>query len=275
MDRTATRSVLKSITGKFYVYVLARPEGTPFYVGKGKGDRIFQHEAEALNPTKCSHKLNLIRSIHQRGEGLRYSIAGHFSCEEACLKEEERLVSLYGRHDLGLGPLTNQIDGGAGGNPSAEVMIRRAASLGGAAADPECRAGNAFLASIAGSQDSVPVKAWSRFRRTAHLLRPSPNKPTPKPKLRMAKAIAATALANNILLGSGVVLPRRFTIDEVDYLIENGCGGDMIHSGMVESVEPRLSPFDESLRLTEVGFSATCELLSRERLVDLGILLPD
>ena len=33
-----------------YVYILRRPDGRPFYVGKGYGPRVFQHENEARHP---------------------------------------------------------------------------------------------------------------------------------------------------------------------------------------------------------------------------------
>ena len=33
--------------GQFYVYTLAYPDGKVFYVGKGSGYRIDQHEMEA------------------------------------------------------------------------------------------------------------------------------------------------------------------------------------------------------------------------------------
>lgn len=49
-----------------YVYILRRPDGRPFYVGKGYGPRVFQHENEARHPNNRlsnAYKLNVIRSI--------------------------------------------------------------------------------------------------------------------------------------------------------------------------------------------------------------------
>ena len=39
----------------FCVYVLCKPDLTPFYVGKGISNRVLQHEAEAR--TTARHKL--------------------------------------------------------------------------------------------------------------------------------------------------------------------------------------------------------------------------
>lgn len=267
--------LLSGADGRFYVYVLCEPDGTPFYVGKGVGRRVFQHEADAWNTTKVSHKLNVIRRICREGGQVVYAIDGLFDTEEAAHARERELIALYGRHDLGLGPLTNQLDGGEGpSNPSAEVQARHAASLGGDAEDAERRAANRFLAAIAGGQDSVPIKPWRILRRTAHLLRPSPNKPLPKPTARMAKAIAASAIANGVLLTPGAVLPRRLVIEGVECAIENGCGGDMIAAGLVEPIEPREAPLDERLWLTPRGLAAVLEHVGRGTLVDYGVLEP-
>ena len=271
----ADMAVLIARAQRFYVYVLCRQDGTPFYVGKGIGKRVFQHEADARNTSLKSHKLNLIRSLRSKGKEVRYALAGSFDDEVSAHALERELVLRYGRHDQGRGPLTNQTDGGEGAsNPSEAAQARHRASLGGDADDPERRAANRFLASIAGPQASIPVKPWKTLRARAHLLRPSPGKPDPAPTPRMAKAIAASAVANSLLLSEGVLIPRRLVIDGIECAIENGCGGDMIAARLVEPVEPRSNPLEELLRLTKFGLTSIVALLGRDVLLDLGILEP-
>lgn len=275
LTRDGAAVLLSAAGSRFYVYVLCKPDGTPFYVGKGLGRRVFQHEAEAWNTTRKSHKLNVIRRIRRDGGEVAYAIDGLFEAEVEAHARERELIALYGRHDQGCGPLTNQLDGGEGAaNPSAEVQARHAASLGGDAEDPERRVANRFLASIAGGQDSVPIKPWGTLRARAHLLRPSPNKPIPQPTPRMTKAIAASAISNGVVLALGAIIPRRLVIDGVECAIENGCGGDMVAAGLVEPVEPRGNPLDEKLRLTQRGLETLVGYVGRERLIDYGVLEP-
>ena len=275
LTREQAGALLAAPPARLYVYVLCKPDGTPFYVGKGTGRRVFQHEADAWNTTRMSHKLNVIRAIRRDGGELGYAIPAFFDVEVHAHRRERELVALYGRHDQGRGPLTNQLDGGEGAsNPSAEAQARHAATLGGEAEDPERRAANRFLASIAGGQDSIPIKPWASLRARAHLLRPSPNKPIPQPTPRMAKAIAASAIANGVMLVPDAIIPRRLVIDDVECAIENGCGGDMIAASLVEPVEPRSVPLDETLRLTRRGLAAVIAHVGRERLVDFGVLSP-
>jgi len=82
LTRVEMAAQIASGRSYFYVYVLCDHEGAPFYVGKGKGPRVFQHEAEALNPSRKSHKLNLIRRIQRDGYEIGYALAGFFE-EEA------------------------------------------------------------------------------------------------------------------------------------------------------------------------------------------------
>src|SRR5260221_10494808 len=53
---------------KYYVYTLSKPDGTIFYVGKGRGNRILQHENEARRGVK-STKCDIIREIWANGGG--------------------------------------------------------------------------------------------------------------------------------------------------------------------------------------------------------------
>lgn len=101
---------------EFYVYVYLNPlnENKPFYVGRGKGDRVFHH----LRPSSLSrhsyknHTINMIL----RETGIVPPIAFYaenLTFEESCRIEME-LISKYGRADLGNGTLTNLTDGGDG-----------------------------------------------------------------------------------------------------------------------------------------------------------------
>jgi hypothetical protein len=97
----------------FYVYILYRADGvTPFYVGKGKGSRIKQHEKdlEGCNPYKSRIIAEMLRDgIKVPAKKVVSSLA-----ETKAFWLERFLITFIGRHDLGLGPLTNLTNGGDG-----------------------------------------------------------------------------------------------------------------------------------------------------------------
>lgn len=105
--------------GVHYVYVLFRPDGRPFYVGKGQGHRMFDHDAEARSGFP-SHKCNVIRKIWSQGGTIRREIVFETSIAADALAREIELIAHYGRP-----PLTNKTAGGEGLlDPSPEVRAK-------------------------------------------------------------------------------------------------------------------------------------------------------
>lgn len=116
----------------YYVYSLLREDGqTPFYIGKGRDDRIDDHEREARREKrKVNHKLNIIRSILSKGSPLQKVILLKNLDRETALAVEIILIQLIGR--MPNGPLVNATDGGEGGKghlPSAETRERMREAL--------------------------------------------------------------------------------------------------------------------------------------------------
>lgn len=84
---------------RFYVYVLARPNGKPFYVGKGQRGRVYDHENEARKGHKC-HKCNVIRKIWRKGGEVQRYIVFTTDSEREALDYEIELIALYGQETL-------------------------------------------------------------------------------------------------------------------------------------------------------------------------------
>jgi hypothetical protein len=76
----------------FYTYLWLREDGTPYYAGKGSGNRAFRRGSP---PTE------------------RVILQEH-SSEQDAFEAEKQLISFYGRKDLGTGILRNMTDGGDG-----------------------------------------------------------------------------------------------------------------------------------------------------------------
>jgi hypothetical protein len=82
----------------FYTYLWLREDGTPYYVGKGKGDRGFISKGHSVRCPKDSARL----------------IVQEHPSETDAFAAEEFLIAYYGRKDVGTGCLLNRTDGRGG-----------------------------------------------------------------------------------------------------------------------------------------------------------------
>lgn len=90
----------------YYVYAYLRENGTPYYIGKGKGDRMFSKNHPGISVPNDRAKIVVIR------ENLS---------EAAALTLEREEISRWGRKDTGTGILRNGNDGGFGGDMSKHI----------------------------------------------------------------------------------------------------------------------------------------------------------
>jgi hypothetical protein len=84
---------------RFYTYAYLREDRTPYYIGKGKGNRAYRKRKDGINPPK--DKLRIIF--------LKQNLT-----EEEAFKHEIYMIAVFGRKDLGTGILYNKTNGGEG-----------------------------------------------------------------------------------------------------------------------------------------------------------------
>ncbi|MGB1248254.1 MAG: LEM-3-like GIY-YIG domain-containing protein, partial [Chitinophagales bacterium] len=83
---------------KYYVYLLADPKtDEPFYVGKGKDNRVFNHVECALEDTTESQNLkyDTIRQIIDRGDTVKHIIVRHGLSEKVAFELESGLIDTF------------------------------------------------------------------------------------------------------------------------------------------------------------------------------------
>ena len=94
---------------KFYVYCLIDPRtNKPFYIGKGKGNRVFEHAKSSIKSELISDKLEKIREINSEGFKVKHIIIRHGLSEDEAFKVESSLIDFM-RH-FGKS-LTNEVFG--------------------------------------------------------------------------------------------------------------------------------------------------------------------
>ncbi len=80
---------------RYYVYCLVDPrDSTIFYVGKGRGNRVFEHAKNAVEQDDSTLKLDTIREIIAQGYDVKYYILRHDLDEYIAYKIESIIIDL-------------------------------------------------------------------------------------------------------------------------------------------------------------------------------------
>lgn len=91
----------------YYVYCLVNPiDNQIFYVGKGNGNRVFEHVKCASKHNNKSDKLDIIREINKQGMEVRHYILRYGLTEKEAFEVESALIDF-----IGLDNLSNEIKG--------------------------------------------------------------------------------------------------------------------------------------------------------------------
>ena len=83
---------------EYYTYAYVREDGTPYYIGKGRGRRAYTNDNRSC-PRPDRDRIKILKE--------------NLTEEEAFLHERE-MIQHYGRKDIGTGILRNLTEGGEG-----------------------------------------------------------------------------------------------------------------------------------------------------------------
>ena len=82
----------------YYTYAYLREDKTPYYIGKGTGNRIYSTN-RIIKPPKDKSRIIYLKQNLTETEAFRHEIY---------------MISVFGRKDLGTGILYNMTNGGEG-----------------------------------------------------------------------------------------------------------------------------------------------------------------
>jgi hypothetical protein len=83
----------------YYTYAYLREDRTPYYIGKGKGNRAHKRGRGGMKPPKDKSRILILKQN---------------LTEEEAFRHEVYMIAVFGRKDLGTGILHNRTNGGEG-----------------------------------------------------------------------------------------------------------------------------------------------------------------
>ena len=84
---------------RFYTYAYLREDKTPYYIGKGEGNRAYVKHQKGISVPKDKSRIIFLKQNLTEEEAFRHEIY---------------MIAVFGRKDLGTGILRNLTDGGEG-----------------------------------------------------------------------------------------------------------------------------------------------------------------
>jgi hypothetical protein len=85
----------------YYTYAYLREDRSPYYIGKGKGKRVYEKCGRTIKPPKDKSRILILKQNLTEAEAFRHEVY---------------MIAVYGRKDLGTGILHNRTNGGEGGS---------------------------------------------------------------------------------------------------------------------------------------------------------------
>jgi len=110
---------------KFYTYAYLREDRTPYYIGKGSGNRLYKRSKKCIKPPKDASRIIFLKKN---------------LTEEEAFTHEIYMIFIFGRKDLGTGILYNRTNGGDGSSGyihNEETKLKCGASRRGMKEDEE------------------------------------------------------------------------------------------------------------------------------------------